>query len=123
MSAFVCLLPSCIDDCTTECRVAINQAWASLRGRETDPMPDSELARVQREIDTLRAVCESNKRAYIDAAKSIISANQALARIRALHHEYRSPVDDGDYCAHCNRISGGWIPYPCPTIEALKDIT
>jgi len=45
---------------------------------------------------------------------------RAEARIRALHQQYRFAGDDTtDYCAHCNQISGGWIPWPCPTIAAL----
>ncbi|WP_318201091.1 hypothetical protein [Streptomyces sp. SCL15-4] len=44
----------------------------------------------------------------------------AAARVRALHQQYRFAGDDTtDYCAHCNQISGGWIPWPCPTVQAL----
>jgi hypothetical protein len=44
----------------------------------------------------------------------------AVARVRALHQQYRFAGDDTtDYCAHCNQISGGWIPWPCPTVQAL----
>ncbi|MES9522424.1 hypothetical protein [Streptomyces capoamus] len=42
------------------------------------------------------------------------------ARVRALHQQYRFAGDDTtDYCAHCNQLSGGWIPWPCPTVRAL----
>ncbi|MDG9701702.1 hypothetical protein [Streptomyces sp. DH37] len=44
----------------------------------------------------------------------------ALDRVRALHQQYRFAGDDTtDYCAHCNQITGGWVPWPCPTIRAL----
>ncbi|MFC8832323.1 hypothetical protein ACFT8V_03875 [Streptomyces griseoincarnatus] len=44
----------------------------------------------------------------------------AVARVRALHQQYRFAGDDTqDYCAHCNQISGGWVPWPCPTVRAL----
>ncbi|MFF8482359.1 hypothetical protein [Streptomyces antibioticus] len=44
----------------------------------------------------------------------------AVASVRAMHQQYRFAGDDTkDYCAHCNQISGGWIPWPCPTIQAL----
>ncbi|WP_282084063.1 hypothetical protein [Streptomyces tendae] len=44
----------------------------------------------------------------------------AAARVRSLHQQYRFAGDDTtDYCAHCNQISGGWIPWPCPTVQAL----
>ncbi|MFK3734044.1 hypothetical protein ACI2LJ_27685 [Streptomyces sp. NPDC088090] len=44
----------------------------------------------------------------------------AIARVRALHEQYRFGGDETtDYCAHCNQISGGWVPYPCPTLRAL----
>ena len=39
----------------------------------------------------------------------------AEARVRALHQEYAFGDDPQVYCAHCNQISGGWIPWPCPT--------
>lgn len=45
---------------------------------------------------------------------------RAVARVRALHRPYRFAGDDStDYCAHCNQISGGWVPWRCPTIAAL----
>jgi hypothetical protein len=47
---------------------------------------------------------------------------RADARVRALHQQYRFAGDDTtDYCSHCNQISGGWIPWPCPTVQALDD--
>lgn len=41
--------------------------------------------------------------------------------VRALHRPYRSfgPEGDRDYCEHCNRLTGSWIPYPCETIQAI----
>ncbi|MBX9425465.1 hypothetical protein [Streptomyces lateritius] len=48
------------------------------------------------------------------------AAEAAIAEVRSVHRQYRSACDDAnDYCAHCNQISGGWIPWPCPTIRAL----
>jgi hypothetical protein len=89
---------------------------------------------LQRRIETLEAVCESNKRAYVGAVKDLMTMDEklkklqdqnrrgrrAIAEIKALHHEYRGPFDEGRYCAHCNQISGTWIPYPCPTVQALE---
>lgn len=51
-------------------------------------------------------------------------AHRAVARVRSLHHEYRSVYDEGDdrSCAHCNQISGYAVPWPCPTIKALEGI-
>lgn len=44
----------------------------------------------------------------------------AAAAVRALHEPYRSVSDDaGDSCAHCNRLAGYPVPWPCPTIAAL----
>ncbi|MFF4090366.1 hypothetical protein ACFYY9_26320 [Streptomyces nigra] len=46
----------------------------------------------------------------------------AAARVRALHQQYRFAGDDTqDYCAHCNQITGGWIPWPCPTVQAVGE--
>ncbi|MEU6057965.1 hypothetical protein [Streptomyces sp. NPDC047097] len=48
-------------------------------------------------------------------------AEAALSRIESLHEQYRFAGDDGtDYCAHCNQMSGAWIPWPCPTLRALR---
>lgn len=49
------------------------------------------------------------------------SSPQQVARIRALHQQYRDvfAVGDHDSCAHCNQISGAVVPWPCPTITAL----
>lgn len=50
-------------------------------------------------------------------------AGKAVARIRALHHPYRSVYDtDGQSCAHCNQLAaadGIIVPWPCDTIRAL----
>lgn len=50
------------------------------------------------------------------------AARAAVAAVRALHHEYRGPFDEGRYCAHCNQLTASWIPYPCPTVEALGEL-
>lgn len=48
-----------------------------------------------------------------------------LARIRALHRQYRDVYatdETGDSCAHCNTFTDAWrVPWPCPTIQALDD--
>ncbi|MFD5899120.1 hypothetical protein [Streptomyces sp. NPDC060366] len=47
-------------------------------------------------------------------------ARTAKARVTELHQQYRFAGDGTtDYCAHCNQISGGWVPWPCPTLTAL----
>jgi hypothetical protein len=60
---------------------------------------------------------------FVDAVLAALPTptdRAAEARIRGLHQQYRFAGDDTtDYCAHCNQISGGWIPWPCPTIRAL----
>ena len=53
------------------------------------------------------------------------TAEQAVARIRALHQPYRSVYDEGDSqsCAHCNMLAapgGIVVPWPCDTIRALE---
>ncbi|KND45324.1 hypothetical protein [Streptomyces stelliscabiei] len=57
-----------------------------------------------------------------DAVLAVLPApadRAAEARVRALHQEYAFGGDPQVYCAHCNQISGGWIPWPCPTVQAL----
>ena len=67
----------------------------------------------QAETELLRVAAEEQPTETQDDGR-------AEARIRALHQQYRFAGDDTtDYCAHCNQISGGWIPWPCPTIAAL----
>lgn len=56
-----------------------------------------------------------------DRAEDASRALGAVARVLALHEQYRSALDDTtDYCAHCNRLSGGWVPWPCPTVRAIN---
>lgn len=42
---------------------------------------------------------------------------RVCSALRALH--YRYGAGDDDYCAHCNQITGYWVPYPCKTIRVL----
>jgi len=42
-----------------------------------------------------------------------------VSAVRALHQQYAFGDDPQDYCAHCNQITGSWIPWPCPTILAV----
>lgn len=52
----------------------------------------------------------------------LAEARAAVARVRALHHPYRSMYDtDGQSCAHCNQLTGYAVPYPCDTIKALGE--
>lgn len=44
-----------------------------------------------------------------------------LDRIQALHEPYSAAGYPGQCCAHCNHISGSYIEWPCPTIEAIGD--
>ena len=64
-------------------------------GRHTvDTITSDALDQLYREIDTLTAVCRSNKQAYIGAVKDAMAATQraerdeaAIERVRALAHE------------------------------------
>jgi len=72
-------------------------------------------------LDAVVAVADADQ-AELLAAVSVVppATNQsAEARVRALHQEYAFGDDPQVYCAHCNQISGGWIPWPCPTVQAL----
>jgi len=72
------------------------------------------------ELQTLREVAASNKAAYIEAVKDNWETRAAVARVKQLHAEYFFGDDPTAYCAHCNQISAGWVPYPCPTLKALN---
>lgn len=103
-------------------------------GWTSHPPTDSTTAALSREIETLRAVCESNKRAYVGAVKAAWAAEAArdtwaaeaadqtlraeraeatLTAVRALHE--RDP--EADYCVVCS--NHGDITWPCATIAVL----
>lgn len=46
-------------------------------------------------------------------------ARHQLALIRGMHEPYSPAGVDFDCCAHCNSLTGGIIPWPCPTIQML----
>jgi len=78
--------------------------------------------RVWRTIDGCGGWEYAGTEALAAALVAVLPADQraAVARVRALRQQYRFAGDDTtDYCAHCNQISGGWIPWPCPTVQAL----
>jgi hypothetical protein len=43
-------------------------------------------------------------------------AEAAIARARALHHDWEA---DPGHCAHCQDGMGTPLPWPCPTLRAL----
>lgn len=60
--------------------------------------------------------------AIVDSVMKALRWNPDAARVRAvrnLHRPYRAASSERDWCEHCNRISGGWIAYPCETIQAI----
>jgi len=86
-----CLLDACARNCTTECREAINRSWTALRGnvapaqtRHTvDTITSDDLDQLYREIDTLRAVCRSNKQAYAGAVTDAMAADERAKEAEA----------------------------------------
>jgi len=61
---------------------------------------------------------EYQKRLANNNARLLILADNAVARVRELHQQ------DGDYCAVCARVGGGYsggyrTVWPCDTIVAL----
>lgn len=77
-----------------------------------------------REIDTLRAVCEGNKRhvqiviADLDAA--LTRAERAEATIECVRALHARNAHTGD-CEHCSArdYPDYAVPHPCPTAAAL----
>lgn len=68
------------------------------------------------------ALCVRDVDALADAVLSVLpepTDRAAVARVRALHQQYTFGDGTTDYCAHCNQIRGGWVPWPCPTVRAL----
>ncbi|TXJ78597.1 hypothetical protein E2C11_16450 [Streptomyces lavendulae] len=77
--------------------------------------------------ELLQIAHETSNRSEAERARAVERAERAeaaITRVQALHQQYRFAGDDTtDYCAHCNQISGGWVPWPCPTTEALTPTT
>ncbi|MGW2692379.1 hypothetical protein ACWC3Y_11015 [Streptomyces sp. NPDC001296] len=67
----------------------------------------------------IAAVAAAVARAAASAVVSPPTGRAAVARVRALHQQYTFGDGTTDYCAHCNQIRGGWVPWPCPTVRAL----
>lgn len=63
-----------------------------------------------------RAALDEQQRRYDEEAHQALAS---VARVRGLHMQYRAGSDTTDYCAHCNSLSGQWVPWPCPTIQAV----
>lgn len=60
----------------------------------------------------------------LSIAEMLASHEAQVARVKRLHEPYRSVYDTGgNSCAHCNRISGYAVPYPCDTIKTLEGTT
>jgi len=49
-------------------------------------------------------------------AEQYIQMAQAINRVRQLH----KPTPSGELCCHCEDSDRFWLPYPCPTIQALE---
>jgi hypothetical protein len=60
-------------------------------------------------------------RTAVTEFKEYLAAKAAVVRVRDLHSPFMSGFSNTAYCAHCNQLTGGWIPYPCPTIQALEN--
>lgn len=53
-------------------------------------------------------------------AKERREARGKIAAVLCKHVEYRTAGEDRfDCCAECNRITGGYVPWPCATYKAL----
>lgn len=86
------------------------ETTAALACAEDMPVVLAELQRVRRELD-------ANERSE-DASLAI--ARAAVARVHALHQQYRTAWTDAfDVCSHCTR-GMDLVRWPCDTIRALN---
>lgn len=73
---------------------------------------------------TGQILCQSMNaanREFIAHARTAVPALvAAVERVQALHVQYLPAEVDFDCCAHCNQNSGGYVTWPCPTIQALE---
>lgn len=81
-------------------------------------------------VDELGTMCAGNwstsdgwhRHVALPLADQLHTDRAAVARVRDLHQEYRpAGFDDYDCCGHCNTFGAGrvYVPWPCPTIQAL----
>ncbi|MFB6626476.1 hypothetical protein ACFCWD_28910 [Streptomyces sp. NPDC056374] len=94
-----CLLDACTQQCTTECREAINRAWASLRGTTPTEQPvrhtvesitDPMLATLYNERDMLG---RETDRLRTDWVEMRTRAERAEATLAAFHEGEQPPAD------------------------------
>ena len=70
-----------------------------------DSITDDDLDALYREIDTLTAVCRSNKRAYVGAVQAAMDADQRAERAEAALNAIRALADETDAYGY----SSGWV--------------
>lgn len=63
------------------------------------------------------------KEAYEKVKAEARLVKHQLAMIRGMHEPHLPAAVDFDCCAHCNSLNGGYIPWPCPTIQLLDGLT
>lgn len=69
---------------------------------------------LHREIDTLRAVCQSNKQAYVGAVKAAMEADQRAERAEVTLNAIRALADETDAYGY----SSGWVL----TVANIRDV-
>lgn len=71
---------------------------------------------VEAERDSLGRETDRLRRDWTTMRDRAERAAAAIARVRALHHDWDA---DPGHCAHCQDGMGTPLPWPCPTIRAL----
>ncbi|MEU2510194.1 hypothetical protein ABZ621_36650 [Streptomyces sp. NPDC007863] len=70
-----------------------------------DSITDDDLDQLYARIDTLEAVCDSNKRAYVGAVQAAVDAEQRAERAEAALNAIRALADETDAYGY----SSGWV--------------
>lgn len=93
----------------------LTMAWVSL-GRHVPQLVDT-VESLVRQVTRLEHRYEDRR----DELARERGSAAAVARVRRLHDQYRSPwIDDYDVCSHCTR-GMDLVRWPCPTIQALNE--
>lgn len=52
--------------------------------------------------------------------REVLESRKLIAQVRGMHFQYRAAAEGRfDCCAECNRVSRGYVPWPCATYLAI----
>ncbi|MFF7329713.1 hypothetical protein [Streptomyces sp. NPDC008150] len=102
---------------------ALADAVLAVLGTNTAVPSDAAMSGVLSALPGAAGMAQAAQQAEAEQPETTADGQRAaLSRVRALHQQYAFGADAQDYCAHCNQITGGWVPWPCPTMQTLEAV-